>query len=361
MKTQGIGYISKQKREKGIYYTATISLGYDSDGKQIRKTKSSYNLKEVKDWIKSVNTKSFTKASNITLVEYANQYLELHKKNNVSPTTYERYESRIRKYLKPQPIADMLVKDITQTQMQLYANTLVELGSIPIAHEIIAFLRTLFRRLSDEGEIEKNPCVDISLPKAKKKPRSFLSEHEQKIIFNNLNLDSKADLGIFLTMSLGCRLGELCGLKWEDIKDGVVNIEKQFGRVKGSEFAIKNTKTDSSVRQVPLPEVTVKILEKYRSTGYIFSDDGKIPFDRKRIQRRYKTICEENGIDSTFHCLRHTFATNMVELNVNPFVLQKLLGHKSISTTLIYSHITDQAKKDSVDKLNDKIKSSLFY
>lgn len=79
-KTQGLGYINKQKREKGTYYTATISLGYDTKGKQIRKTKSSYNLKEVKDWIKSVNTKSFTQTTNQTLIEHILEYLELHKK-----------------------------------------------------------------------------------------------------------------------------------------------------------------------------------------------------------------------------------------------------------------------------------------
>lgn len=253
----------------------------------------------------------------------------------------------------------MCIKDITQNQVQIFINHVIETGSIPIVREIRAFLKTIFRKLSDDGEIEKNPCANISLPKIKKKPRTFLSGKEQELILNELDFSRKTDLGIFLTMSLGCRLGELCGLMWEDIKDGVVSINKQFGRVKGTQFAIKTTKTDSSIRQVPLPEFTSKIIEKYRNTGYIFSDDGKVPFDRKRIQRRYKEICEKHNIDSTFHSLRHTFATNMVELNVNPFVLQRLLGHKSINTTLIYSHITEQAKKDSVNKLNDKIKNSL--
>lgn len=152
------------------------------------------------------------------------------------------------------------------------------------------------------------------------------------------------------------RLGEIMALKWTDIKDGIAIIDKQFSRVEKSKFDIKCTKTDTSIREVPLPDIASKIIEKFRDgTGYIFSDDGEKPFDRKRVQRRYKQICKENNIESTFHSLRHTFATNMVSANVNLAVLKDLLGHKSLDTTMIYSHITQKAKQESVDKIADKL------
>ncbi len=355
-KTQGLGSITKQKRAKGWYYTAVISLGYDQNGTQIKRTKSSYKLKEVNAWIRENSNKVFTPDSEKTLSEVTAEYLVNFKKPKVSKLTYEKYESRFRLYIKAKPLGDMKIKDISRAQVQSYANDLVKTESIDIAHFMIMLIKAVTRKLSDDGAIEKNPCADISLPPKKAKPRSYLRDEEQKIILGSLDLNDKRDLAIYMTMCTGLRLGEIMALKWIDIKNGTVLIDKQFARVEKSKFDIKCTKTDTSIREVPLPDIASKIIEKFRDgTGYIFSDNGEKPFDRKRVQRRYKQICKENNIESTFHSLRHTFATNMVSANVNLAVLKDLLGHKSLDTTMIYSHITQKAKQESVDKIADKL------
>lgn len=352
-KSQGMGYITKQQRKKGTYYVGTITLGYDENGKQIRKTKGSYKQKEVKDWLKTNNNKFFSNSSQKTLSECVDNFIETRKKGKVSPLTYERYNTRNRLYIKSKPLGDMEVSKITRSQMQYYADDLIKTASVQIAHEIISLIQSTMRELLNKGEIEFNPCYDIALPPIKKKARTFLSTEEQRTILNELNLNNKNDLAIYLAFCTGCRLGEICGLKWEDIKDGIITINKQFARVVGSEYDIKCTKTETSVRKIPLPPIAAQIIEQYREKGYIFSDNGEKPYDRKRIQNRYKKICNKHNINSSFHCLRHTFATNMVDLNTNPFILRDLLGHKSISTTMIYSHITNTAKKESINKLNN--------
>lgn len=355
-KTQGLGSITKQKRAKGWYYTAVISLGYDENGVQIKKTKSSYKLKDVNTWIRENSNKTFTPESEKTFAECTAEYLINFKKPKVSSMTYEKYQSRYELYIKTKPLGDMRVKDISREHIQIYANDLVNTASIDIAHFMITLIKGVTRKLSDNGIIEKNPCTDISLPPKKTKPRKYLTYKEQKIILGSLDLSDKRDLAIYMTMCTGLRLGEVMALKWTDIKDGIAFVDKQFARVEKSKYDIKCTKTDTSIREVPLPDIAAKIVEKFRDgTGYIFSDDGEKPFDRKRIQRRYKKICKDNNIESTFHSLRHTFATNMVSANVNLAVLKDLLGHKSLDTTMVYSHITQKAKQESVDKIADKL------
>lgn len=359
-KTQGIGSIQTQKRNGTNYYIATISLGYDLNGKQIRRTKGSYKKKEVVEWLKEVNTKTFSKISDMTLAEVVEKYINDYKAPTVSPLTLERYIARTKLYIKSRPIGDMKVNEITQTQMQAYANDLVANASNPIAHEVTSMLNTIFRRLSDKGQIDLNPCCDIVLPKYKKQRRPCLSAREQMELTSELDvLNDKSDLAIYLALVTGLRLGEVCGLKWSDIKSGVIHVQRQFGRVKGTEFDIKCTKTEESVRQVPVNTETNKILNKLKSTGYIFSDDGIKPFDRKRIQRRFNDICKKHNIDCCFHSLRHTFASNAVSKNVNLFILKSLMGHTNISTTAIYAHTQLKDMQDSVKMINDDIKLSL--
>lgn len=350
-KTQGLGYITHQIRNGRKYYTGWISVGLKDDGTPNKKTKSSYSLQEVRDWIKKYNTKTFTKNNQKPLKEIASDFINKYKvPPNVAITTTENYQGKIRQNLLPYPIADAKICDITEQMLKNYQNTLLAEKGSSINEFMMQMLKTIFRKLRDQGEIENNPATDIKIPKHIKQSRNALTYEEQRLILSELNLDDLRDLAIYMSLSLGLRLGEVCGLQWSDIKNGTITITEQFARIKGSEYGLKDLKTTSSYREIPIPYASLPEIEKRRSTGYIFSDDGNKPFDRKRVQRRYKKICNKYNIDSTYHCTRHTFATNLAEKDVNPFVLKDLCGHAKIETTMKYTHITKRKMQEAINR-----------
>ena len=351
MKTQGIGYITTQIRDGRNYYTGWVSYGRNN-----RKTKSGYSLKAIREWIKEYNNKVVIENLDKTLKEAVIDFIEEFKvPPHVQQTTYEDYLGKVRKNLAPYPIADIKLENITPEMLENYQKQLIEDKGTSINERVMNLVKSTLKKLHERGQIETNPMTDIRIPKHVKKERRPLTHHEQEIILSELDLDELKDFAIFFALMLGCRLGEICGLTWDDIKRGEVRVEEQFARVRGSVYDMKDLKTDSSYRIVPIPANLVDFIESKRKKGYIFSDDGVKPFDRKRIQRRYKRICEKHNIDSTFHCTRHTFATNLAEQNVSPFILKKILGHAKIETTLKYTHIGLNAVRETMNETSSEL------
>lgn len=346
MKTQGIGYITTKNRNGRKYYTGWLSFGRSN-----KKSKSSYNLKEVRDWIKEYNAKIVIENPDQTLKEAVIDFIEEFKvPPHVQQTTYEDYLGKVRIDLAPYPIADIKLENITPEMLENYQKQLIKDKGTSINERVMGLIKATLSKLHARGKIDFNPMTDIRIPKHVKKERRPLTHREQEIILSELDLDELKDFAIFFALMLGCRLGEICGLTWDDIKRGEVRVEEQFARVHGSVYDMKDLKTDSSYRIVPIPANLVDFIESKRKKGYIFSDDGSKPFDRKRIQRRYKKICKKHNIDSTFHCTRHTFATNLAEQNVSPFILKKILGHSKIETTLKYTHIGLNAIRETMNE-----------
>lgn len=357
-KSNGLGYIRKLSRQKGTYYQAVICLGYNENGKQITKSKGSYNLQEVRNWLKEMNNKTFTPETKMTVIDYVYKYIEENKKKNIKEVTYEQYLTRTRLHLKPYPLSDMEVGDITPTSAIIYLNELLKNTSAPIHNYMLMLLKRIFVDLHDDGLIQQNPVGKINPIKYKKELRNSLTKKEQELIMGELDLSDKRDLAIFLAFNTGCRIGEIMGLKWENISNsGIVSITKQFSRIEKADFEETSLKTINSFRENPLPSKAFTEIEKYRGTGYIFSDNGEKPFDRKRVQRRYKEICEKHNIKSTFRSIRHTFITRLYEAGVSPKTAQILAGHSDIKTTLnIYTHVSEEQKRNSVQALEDLTK-----
>lgn len=357
-KSSGLGSISKEQRKGGLYYKGTISLGMGKNGKPIRKYKGSYSKQEVLNWLKEYNNKLFSCEADMFLIDYAHQFLDENKLGKTKMVTYEQYLTRTRLHLKPYPLSDMEVGDITPTSATIYFKELLKNTSVPIHNYMLMLLKRIFTDLHDAELIQQNPIGKINPIKHKKELRNSLTKKEQELIMSELDLSDKRDLAIFLAFNTGCRIGEIMGLKWEDISsNGIVSITKQFSRIEKAEFEETSLKTTNSFRENPLPSKAFTEIEKYRGTGYIFSDDSEKPFDRKRVQRRYKDICDKHNIKTTFHSIRHTYITRLYEAGVSPKTAQMLAGHSDIKTTLnIYTHVSEEQKRNSVQALEDLTK-----
>jgi len=134
-------------------------------------------------------------------------------------------------------------------------------------------------------------------------------------------------------------------------------------------LAFQEPKTKTGIRTIPVPPVIVEELKEHRKrqleeklkAGSLYEDNNLVfatelgtPIEPRNFLRTFYRINKKANLDINFHALRHTYATSLLESNEHPKVVQELLGHKDISTTLnIYSHVMPDIKKAAAMKLNN--------
>jgi integrase len=143
------------------------------------------------------------------------------------------------------------------------------------------------------------------------------------------------------------RLGEICNLSWEDL-----DFENRIIRIRNRDsFKVKG----GHPRTIPMHAFIYREFNslKHRS-GYIFLNKKGLPQSSKNISRRFKKYVRKSGLSDEvhFHSLRHTCASLLIQEKTPIYEVQKLLGHKSISTTQIYAHLENEHLRQSLDRLD---------
>jgi len=291
-------------------------------------------------------------------------------RHTVKESTYARYCRCVEKYLLP------FLKDrpLAQTDRQFYrflTDKLLEHGGScgkPLSAKTVADILGVLKGILRCGEENGYPvpsCDCIKYPPQKSTTISIFSESE-RIKIEQLLIDPEDTLclGILFTLYTGVRIGELCGLRWEDIDlvSGTAYIRRTVERIadldrcaqQKTKVIISEPKTENAVRIIPLPSFLVELLSDRRESGdrYLLTGTSK-PTEPHQYYVRYRKFLQRNGIDHhTFHALRHTFATRCVELGFDTKSLSEILGHSNVTTTLkFYVHPTLQQKKAQMELL----------
>ena len=173
------------------------------------------------------------------------------------------------------------------------------------------------------------------------------------------------NLGIFICLSTGIRIGEVCALTWDDIDidNGLIHIRKTIQRIyinendiKKTELLIDTPKTATSMRDIPiireLHDVLKPLKKVVRNDFFVLTNDAK-PTEPRTYRNYYKKLLKTLGIPPIkFHGLRHSFATRCIESKCDYKTLSVILGHSDISTTLnLYVHPNYDQKKRCIDKM----------
>lgn len=212
----------------------------------------------------------------------------------------------------------------------------------------ITILRDFYKFLIKQSYIKSNPMDMINSPKMYKKlPKALSVEEVDKLL--NIKLQTPYDYRnkamLELMYATGMRISELINLKLTDI-----DFENETIRVLGK---------GSKVRQVPIGEYAMKYLNIYikyyrsyfvkETSDYVFLSVRGDKMTRQAFFKILKQIARKQGIDTDFspHTIRHSFATHMLEAGADLRSIQELLGHESISTTQIYTNITDKFRDDN--------------
>jgi integrase len=177
-------------------------------------------------------------------------------------------------------------------------------------------------------------------------------------------------LGILFALFCGLRIGEVCGLRWEDINPsaGTVRVQRTVERVADldpnaksrTKLIIGEPKTRSSLREIPLPRFLVEQLARYeQKSGCYLLTNRDTPCEPSVFYGRYKNFMRRQGMGKyNFHALRHTFATRCVEEGFDIKSLSEILGHSNVSTTLgIYVHPTMEQKRAQMERLKPATKA----
>jgi len=221
----------------------------------------------------------------------------------------------------------------------------------------LSSLRSFFRYLCRRGHLNADPTEALATPKAQRKLPDFLELSEVEALLSvpdTTTVIGLRDQAILeLLYSTGMRVSELLALDLSDVEwqNAVVKV-----RGKGKKERI-----------LPVGKMALAALENYllrrqewlggRTSQAIFVSQrgNRIP-DAKSIRRRIEKYVAAAGIQKkiTPHTLRHTFATHMLNAGADLRSVQELLGHASLSTTQIYTHVTADRLKQVYEKAHPR-------
>lgn len=290
----------------------------------------------------------------ITVTELIAEWLS-SMKNHVKPCTYQKYECVCRNHI-ISDLGTIAVRYISRFTIMSFTERLLEKNlSAKTVNDTLIVLGLALKYAQETYSIT---VPKINYVKEHQREMRVFSAQEQRVITEYLlqQIDIHK-FGVLLALYTGMRIGELCALRWDDITDEHIIINKTMMRIKNeqgkTEVKIGSPKSESSNRIIPTPKYLLPMINQFRSNGYVLSND-KLKYTEPRLmQIKFGQMIAECNIEKTnFHALRHTFATRCIEAGVDVKTLSELLGHSDVKTTLNrYVHSSFELKQKSMEQL----------
>ena len=368
--------------KRGDSYRLVCVVGYNLQGRPIKKSKTVHCSKkeakiELSKFVADVQKGMYVEGKSLKFTDFVEIWKRDYGSKELAPSTYKRYlgilESRIIPFfghfrvdkIKPTDIMqfyDLLSKD---TQIVRRKDNNGKKTGKPLSPKTILehhrLLRAMLQKAVYWQMIVSNPAERVQAPKTKKPKRKYYDDEQSKALISGLmeltEEQFKYKVAIILTIFTGVRLGELMGLEWDDInfREGIVSINRSSQYLADKGVFTKVPKTESSIRDVAIPDFVVSLLEEYKcwydnqkalfgelwydSNRLFVQADGK-PMHPSTISKWFEKFVAQIGLPViNFHGLRHTNATLLIAQNIDVSVVAARLGHAQITTTLnFYVH-----------------------
>lgn len=342
------------KRKDGRWEGRYIER-YEANGKAKYKSVYARTYSDVRIKMKDHAKAETAKKINISVADWVEQYLQTQE---IKLSTMKIYERHLKKYIKPF-FQNISLRKLNKEILQAFVNSLSDKAPSTVKG-IFSFLRKTLKTAGKKGFI--SPIwIDIELPKGKHHQIEVFTKDEQQAIEQSLNIYEKTnEIGILICLYTGLRIGELCGLKWDDIdfvsKTMVINRTIQRITIDGkSVVKAFEPKSESSHRKIPIPSFLIGELKKIKdvsNTPYILQTKGHM-MEPRTFQYQYKQILERAGVQyRNPHILRHTFSVRALEVGFDFKTLSEILGHSNAVITMkTYAHSLYEHKKNSMERL----------
>lgn len=376
---------SVRKRGKKWYYYFDIST-VDGKRKKIERV-GGLTKKEAESALRNAISEYerkgvCSKETNISFSDYLDYWFKEYVEVNCKYNTISRYEVAIRVHIKPE-LGIYKLKNMTPSILQEFFNKKFRDGfskqTLNVFYGILS--SSLKMAVYPYEFIKDDPIRYIKMPK-----------------YNNLTLESKEDKLKIITVDefdticgrfpqgtpyyipfmigfyTGMRIGEVTALSWDDIDldNKTITVRKNLVMKEEGNYEIETPKTKSSIRTISIGDTLVKALKSHKTwqienrfkyyNFYNVSDfvctkeDGSL-VTKYTISYAVRVINKSLGISFSFHSLRHTHATILLENGANIKDIQVRLGHSNIKTTMdTYSHVTKKMSLDSVNIFERAVK-----
>ena len=360
-----------------------------------------FNLKELKAEFEKRKEEAKQgvdkKLTNITLDEWFEEWFTRYKVPKIKETSIIPMKTKYRANF-GRLIGSMKVAEIRNMDIQDVINTMQREGRATSSmRDALGRVRECLESAKNNRIISENPCFDITVPwENVTKERRFLSQEEQNRFLQQVENNWYKEM-FYIMFLTGMRIGEVGGLKWEDVdfKNKCININRSLScQYESGVKTVRLTapKTHNSYRKIPFmgeaeemflsqkkkqDKIKKELGKRYRSDGefsdLVFVTSMGSPVFRhhaeKEVKKVVKAINEQEAFDSVReqrephyfedlypHAIRHTFCSRCFQLNMNPKVVQKLMGHQHYSTTIdIYTHVMQDDIDSEVCKLESAI------
>jgi integrase len=368
-----------------------VLTGYNELGKPIRKTYYGVTRQEVAEKVSGTVHQVFSgtapvSTKKITLENLLTDYLWTFKKSAVADMTFDWYLSLNKNHITP-ILGNIAADAVTVGQVQGLINGMHGKG---LARRSIKAVRDILNQTYVHAEevklCGKNPTVGTKLPatpreKSEDDNARVITRADRASILAAAENDIRMKTAITVLMFTGMRIGEFLALTWGsiDFENGVITVDRAITHkceydeernLTSRETVVGTTKTQCSTRKVKVTPIVMDALQAWRvylpehlrSTpshdvlspdAVVFPNDMGAMRTYDGFRTTYRRFMSEHGLKSyPLHSYRHTFATMLLESGTNPRVVQKLLGHRDIETTLeIYSHVLPEVFDSAADAL----------
>ena len=287
------------------------------------------------------------------------------KKQYVKRSTFAAYTLLIENHILPS-FGEMALVEEQDVQTFVFRK-LNEGLSHKTIKDILIVLKMILR-FGVKNQMTEYRQIDIKFPTERDKHSiDILSRSHQKQIMEYIRLHfTFKNLGIYICLSAGMRIGEICALTWDDldVENGIIHVRKTIQRIyvieehrKYTEVILDTPKTKNSIREIPMTKNLLKMIRPIKKivngNFYVLTNEPK-PTEPRTYRNYYKQFMQSLGLPlMKFHGLRHSFATRCIESKCDYKTVSFLLGHSNISTTLnLYVHPILEQKNRCMEQMS---------
>jgi len=360
---------SIQQRPNGRW-RAQMSL----DGKRL--SFSAKTRQECQEWIKRTQQQmdaglTFTGAQQ-TLLELLEGWL-LTIKPSIRPTTWYQYDMNIHRHIEP-ILGRIRLKDLRPDQIQQFYEYKLKVGTGKRTVEVLhSTLHSALEHAVKMGLIGRNPTDATTPPRPEEKEMKFLDEG-QVIRLLLAARGGRNEVLYHLAIATGLRESELLGLQWNDLdwQKRTLTVQRQAKRTGRKEGYFSPLKTRAGRRTIVLGLKTIEKLrehlnqqeserllvgDNWKDLDLIFPSSIGTPQGQHNLYNSFKELLKQAGLpEFTFHALRHSAASLMLNHGVPVIVISRRLGHSKASITLdIYGHLMPEMQNEAAEMIDDLI------
>ena len=362
-------------KKRGNVYQYVVDVGRDPfTGKRKQKTKGSFKRKKdaqaaLNKVLNEIDVQGYIEPSKEIFSSFIESWFTSHYEKRIKETTAANIQSLINKHLiRENPFADKPLSKITTEDIDAFYNLKIdEEYSSSYIRKMHQILNQAFNQAVKWKRIKYNPVIDADPPAVTKEEMKIWSYDEINTFLEHCK-GERHHLTFLLAIYTGLRRGEILGLKWSDIDlvNKTIRVQRSLAYIPKKGYILTSTKTRKSNRIVPISDMVVNELVKYRKQQEIWKEQlgeqyqeedlvictetGSKQDPRNVLRALKRLITTSNVTHIRFHDLRHTHASILISKGVDVVKVSKRLGHVNAKITLeTYAHLVPDEDNDLAD------------